>query len=79
MTVRSMFLAAVLVLSGTAAYAQSEGNNLAAVEVPAGTGVYHTSYTGAVVPVAVAAAPRGNVAEVAEVATPRAPGAMLRR
>ncbi len=77
MTVRSMFLATVLVLGGTAAYAQSEGNNLAAVEVPAGTGVY---YTNAVTPApVVAAATRGNVAEVAELAAARAGGVMLRR
>ncbi len=40
MSARSMLLAAAFIVIAPAAYA--EGNNLADVEVPAGTGVYHS-------------------------------------
>jgi len=43
MLVRSLVLTSLLVLGSTAAYAESESNNLAAVEVPAGTGVYYST------------------------------------
>ena len=42
MNARSMLLAAIFVVTSLSAHAEAEGNNLAAVEVPAGTGVYHT-------------------------------------
>lgn len=44
---QTALLATTLLLGTSAAYAESEGNNLAQVEVPAGTGVYATYVTNA--------------------------------
>jgi hypothetical protein len=43
MTIRTIVLASILALSGGAAFAESEGNRPAAVEIPASTGVYFSS------------------------------------
>ena len=52
MVFRTVFFAAVLVASGSAAFAESEGNNLAATEVPGSTGVYFTTPSAAQGPAA---------------------------
>jgi|GEM_PF-5561703 len=44
---QTALLATTLLLGTSAAYAESEGNNLAQVEVPAGNGVYATYVTNA--------------------------------
>jgi hypothetical protein len=43
MFVRAFVFAAVMVMGGATAFAEGEGNNPAAVEVPAGTGVYYAT------------------------------------